>query len=191
VSGSLPCLLVLAALAAPSGNAIAAPIKQNPSAKKTEAASAASHERKTAPKAEAKKTEPKANAKQAEAKKVKRAEHVAEKRKKASDAEKSAEKSAPELTGDLAVVRDAMALARKGKTADAIDAEKTISDPAGQKLVEWFILRHPDAQATFDRYATFIAGNPDWPGCAGAPKRCCGTTRSTRRPCTPSPPISP
>ena len=41
--------------------------------------------------------------------------------------------------------------------------EKTIGDPAAQKLVEWFILRHPDADANFSRYAAFIADNPDWP----------------------------
>jgi soluble lytic murein transglycosylase len=42
--------------------------------------------------------------------------------------------------------------------------EKTISDPAAQKLVEWFILRHPDADASVSRYAAFITDNPSWPG---------------------------
>src|SRR5690349_23913474 len=47
----------------------------------------------------------------------------------------------PALTGDLAAIRDAIALARRGKTAEATEIEKGISDPAGRKLVEWFILR--------------------------------------------------
>ena len=32
-----------------------------------------------------------------------------------------------------------------------------------QKLVEWLILRHPDSEASFGRYAAFIANNPSWP----------------------------
>ena len=57
-----------------------------------------------------------------------------------------------------------MDLERRGKTSDATDAEKKITDPAAQKLAEWFILRHPDSQALFSRYLTFITDNPDWPG---------------------------
>jgi soluble lytic murein transglycosylase len=155
VSGPLPCLLVLAALAAPLSPAIAAPQKQNPPTKKTEAASAASHERKATPPAPAK---------HAEATKARSAHHVVEKGRKAPADDKRAEKDPSRFTGDLAIVSDALALARKGKTADAIEAEKTITDPAGQKLVEWFLLRHPDSQASFERYAAFIADHHDWPG---------------------------
>jgi soluble lytic murein transglycosylase len=69
---------------------------------------------------------------------------------------------APALSGDLAAVKNAFELVRKGKAGEATAIEKTIDDPAGQKLVEWFILRHPDAKANFSRYATFIAENPSW-----------------------------
>ena len=70
------------------------------------------------------------------------------------------------LSGDLAAVRNAIDLARKAKTSDATAIEKTIADPAARKLVEWFILRHPDADTNFNRYAAFIADNPGWPSMA-------------------------
>jgi soluble lytic murein transglycosylase len=66
------------------------------------------------------------------------------------------------LSGDLAAVKDALDLVRKGKISEASVREKTISDPAAQRLVEWLILRHT-AEADFSRYATFIADNPRWP----------------------------
>ena len=67
------------------------------------------------------------------------------------------------LPVDLAAVKHAIDLARKGKTSEATAVQKTIGDPAARKLVEWFILRHPEADANFSRYAAFIADNPDWP----------------------------
>ena len=70
------------------------------------------------------------------------------------------------LTGDLAAVRQAIDLVRKGKTGEATAIGKTIADPAAQKLVEWFILRHPDGDADFNRFAAFIADNPHWPSMA-------------------------
>ena len=47
------------------------------------------------------------------------------------------------------------------------DAERKLTDPAAQKLAEWFILRDPDSQAEFYRFAAFISDNPGWPGTAG------------------------
>ncbi|THD68575.1 MAG: lytic transglycosylase domain-containing protein [Bradyrhizobium sp.] len=72
--------------------------------------------------------------------------------------------AAPPLSGDLAAVKNAIDLSRKTKTGEATVIEKTIGDPAAQKLVEWFILRNPDSDAVFGRYAAFIADNPGWPG---------------------------
>ncbi len=69
----------------------------------------------------------------------------------------------PPLTGDLALVKEAIELARKAKTQEATDVRNRIADPAAQKLVEWYILRHPDTIAPFSRYAAFIAANPEWP----------------------------
>src|SRR6476660_1324576 len=70
------------------------------------------------------------------------------------------------LSGDLAAVRQAIDLVRKSKTGEATAIGKTITDPAAQKLVEWFILRHPDGDANFNRFAAFIADNPHWPSMA-------------------------
>jgi soluble lytic murein transglycosylase len=67
------------------------------------------------------------------------------------------------LSADLAAVRDAIELARKARTSEATAIQKTIGDPAARKLVEWFILRHPEVDANFSRYAAFIADSPDWP----------------------------
>jgi soluble lytic murein transglycosylase len=39
----------------------------------------------------------------------------------------------------------------------------SVTDPVGQKLVEWALLRHAESEARFERYATFIKANPDWP----------------------------
>jgi soluble lytic murein transglycosylase len=72
--------------------------------------------------------------------------------------------AAPSLSGDLAAVKNAIDLARKAKTTEAIVIGKTIGDPAAQKLVEWYLLRHPDSDAKFSRFAAFIADNPNWPG---------------------------
>ena len=97
---------------------------------------------------------------------------AASKRGRAADASrrkpaKSSERAAtPALTGDLAYVKDAIDLARRGKTPDATEVQTRIADPAAQRLVEWYILRHPDSGAKFNRFAAFIAGSPDWPGMA-------------------------
>jgi len=69
----------------------------------------------------------------------------------------------PPLTGDLAVVKNVLDLTREGETEEASDAAKAITDPAGQKLAEWFILRHPESQAGFARFAAFVSNNPTWP----------------------------
>ncbi|MBR0964554.1 lytic transglycosylase domain-containing protein [Bradyrhizobium diazoefficiens] len=74
--------------------------------------------------------------------------------------------AAPPLTGDLAALKDAIDLARKGKTEDASAARDRIADPVGQKLADWFMLRHSESTANFKRYAAFLAANPDWPSAA-------------------------
>ena len=93
------------------------------------------------------------------------AHDAAARRKSAPSTEASSAPAATPapLSGDLAAVRQAIDLVRKSKTGEATAIEKTIGDPAAQKLVEWFILRHPDGEANFSRYAAFIADNPSWP----------------------------
>ncbi len=89
--------------------------------------------------------------------------HAAEARHRPAASGDESSQAAPQLTGDLAVVRQAIDLARESKFSDASALEKTIGDPAGKKLVEWFLLRHPELDANFNRYAAFIADNPGWP----------------------------
>jgi soluble lytic murein transglycosylase len=146
----LPCLFVLAVLAGTSSDALAARHKPVSHEKKAEAASDARHERGSSSKQEA-------SLKKEKGRKVR----VADKRHKK---DKSDEDDAPRFTGDLAALKDAIDLSRQAKTSDATAAEQKITDPAAQKLAEWFILRHPDSQASFGRYASFIADNADWPG---------------------------
>src|SRR4051794_20428774 len=76
--------------------------------------------------------------------------------------EAAAPAAAAALTGDLAAVKQAIDLVRKGKTADATALKKSITDPVAQRLVEWQILRHPAGEANFNRYAAFVADNPNW-----------------------------
>jgi soluble lytic murein transglycosylase len=144
----LTCFLTLAMLAGVSGDAMAlARNKQIQHTKKADAASGTRHQRKSA------------------LKKGKHAEHVAAARHKPAPSSDTSPQNAPAspLSGDLAVVKNAIELTRKGKTGEATAIEKSIGDPAAQKLVEWFILRHPDGEANFSRYAAFIADNPGWP----------------------------
>jgi soluble lytic murein transglycosylase len=141
----LTCFLTLAILVAFSGDARAlARHKQTRHAEKAHEARGARHHRNAG---------------------LKERGHVAPveaaRRKSAPDIDAAA---APPLSADLAAVKNAIDLARKTKTGEATVIEKTIGDPAAQKLVEWFILRHPDADARFGRYAAFIADNPNWPG---------------------------
>jgi len=104
-------------------------------------------------------------------KKERHAKHGKEAKHKSAHSDAPPRADTPQLTGDLAAVKNAMDLARKGKTGEATAIEKTIPDPAAQKLVEWFVLRHPESDATFSRYAAFVADNPHWPSAGMLRKR--------------------
>jgi soluble lytic murein transglycosylase len=90
----------------------------------------------------------------------------AERKSRRSKDEPARKEATPALTGDLALVKEAIDLARKAKTDEATATRDRIADPAAQKLVEWFILRHSETTANFSRYAAFIAANPEWPSAA-------------------------
>src|SRR5499427_5085863 len=65
---------------------------------------------------------------------------------------------------DIAALKEAIAAARRGKTAQAADLQKSIHDPVARKLVEWAILRSDDTQSIdVSRYMAFITENPSWP----------------------------
>ncbi len=152
----LPCLFALAALAGTSSDALAArPGQVQPEKKSMAIAGPAIKKQDKSVKKDEKLAKKEG--------KPKRAEHAAAKHHKKKHDDETAEQK-PELTGDQAAVKDAMDLARRGKTNDATDAEKKIIDPAAQKLAEWFILRHSESTAPFSRYLAFITDNPEWPG---------------------------
>jgi soluble lytic murein transglycosylase len=144
----LTCFFTFAMLAVLSNDAVAlARHKKIQHARQADAATRAGHQRNSAHK------------------KGRHAVHVAAARRKpASSIDVPAQTAAASpLSGDLAAVKQAIDLVRKAKTGKATVMEKAIGDPAAQKLVEWLILRHPDGEVSFGRYAGFIADNPSWP----------------------------
>jgi soluble lytic murein transglycosylase len=148
---SLACFFSLATLAALSSDTIAlAPNKQIEHAKKADTATRARYQRNSV---------------------LKKGRHVVHVAAAPSEPAPSIDVPPPRaaaapLSGDLAAVKNAIDLVRKAKSGEATAIKKTIDDPAAQKLVEWFILRHPDAEANFSRYAAFIADNRGWPSMA-------------------------
>jgi soluble lytic murein transglycosylase len=150
---SLSCVLTLSALALFSTEATARtnPKQQNPKQQ---------HARKTY---EAKEARPHRHVAVGKRRHTKLAD--AHRKSKPSKDTPRKEAAAP-LTGDLALVKEAIDLARKAKTDEATATKNRIMDPAGQKLVEWFMLRHSETTANFSRYAAFIAANPEWPSAA-------------------------
>jgi soluble lytic murein transglycosylase len=67
------------------------------------------------------------------------------------------------LPPDLVVVKQAIELVRQRNWGEATALAASINDPVAHKLVEWTLLRHPESEAGFERYAAFIHENPDWP----------------------------
>jgi soluble lytic murein transglycosylase len=149
LSRSRTCAVVLVALAGFSGNAFAAH-KHAAHGKKTEAASARHH-------------------KKVAHEKGKHTAHSAANHHAAPTVKESPPE--PQLTGDAALVKNAIDLVRKGKITEANATAQAVLDPAARRLVEWFILRNPDAELGFSRYAAFMADNPGWPGMIGMRRR--------------------
>ena len=164
---SLSCLLTLSALALVATDATA---KSNPKPQTSKPQTAKQQPSKTldAKKPHDAKREPRPQ-RTAAAGKHQHAE-VKKKSKQAKEASPPKD-TPPPLTGDLALVKEAIDLARKAKTDEATATRNRITDPAAQKLVEWFILRHPETTANFSRYAAFIAANPEWPSAAQLRRR--------------------
>ena len=73
------------------------------------------------------------------------------------------EEGAAPLSPTLAAVKEAAELLRHGKGKDAAARVAATGDPVAMKLIEWAWLRHADSEAGFERYASFIRNNPDWP----------------------------
>src|SRR5262245_9391614 len=64
---------------------------------------------------------------------------------------------------DILAVRQALTLARQGKTTQATEEQQSINDPAARKLIEWAILRADNNGVEFSRYLSFLSANPTWP----------------------------
>ena len=148
---SLSCVLAITGLALFSTDATAR-ASHKPHAHKAHEATKKAHVKEARPH------------KSAASEKRRHAKHTSAQRKAKQSKPSPAPKEAiAPLTGELALVKEAIDLARKAKTQEATDIGNRIADPAAQKLVEWYILRHPETTATFSRYAAFIAANPQWP----------------------------
>jgi soluble lytic murein transglycosylase len=87
----------------------------------------------------------------------------------------------PTPAEDLATVKKAVDLIRRGKTGEATQLEKSLNDGVAKKLVEWLILRNEDPSAGFNRYVAFIAANPGWPSLGLLRKRAEGALWEERR----------
>jgi soluble lytic murein transglycosylase len=90
--------------------------------------------------------------------------------------------SEPVSAADIAALDEAVAAARRGKSAQAADLAKTISDPVARKLVEWTILRSDNTDSvSVDRYMAFIGENPTWPAIGLLRRRAEATLWADRR----------
>jgi soluble lytic murein transglycosylase len=69
-------------------------------------------------------------------------------------------------SADIELVRQVIEAAQKGNDAAADAAERSIKDPVASKLAEWVVLRSNNTNPAFQRYASFINANPDWPHAA-------------------------
>jgi soluble lytic murein transglycosylase len=78
----------------------------------------------------------------------------------------AADAAAVVLPPDLAATKQAIELGRQRRLGEATALAASIGDPSAQKLVEWALLRRPDSETGFGRYAAFIRANPDWPSIA-------------------------
>src|SRR6185312_4082063 len=83
---------------------------------------------------------------------------------------------------DVALTKQAVDLARRGKTSEATTVGKSIGDPLARKLVEWTILRGDGNDAGFDRFAAFSAENPSWPNAGMMRRRAESALWDERRP---------
>ena len=90
--------------------------------------------------------------------------------------------AAASLPPDLAATKQAIELVRQGKPSEATLIATSIGDPVAQKLVEWTLLRHPESEVGFERYAVSSVPIPTGRAfrcCAGARRRSCGRTGAT------------
>ena len=115
---------------------------------------------------------PASSAKKTAHKKAKPAKHAAKSKRSKKpveeddddeDDEAEAKPSAPALTGDLAAVKKAIDLARKGETEDATEAIKAIAGSRRAKARRMVLAAPSGIDGALSRFAAFLNNNPDWP----------------------------
>jgi soluble lytic murein transglycosylase len=121
----------------------------------------ATHAASAQTKKDSKSAETKKDSKQA--KRSAAADHKKRDRKSAKSDLPKARPALADLPPELAAVRQAFDLIRKGKFEEATAVQGSIADPVAKKLVEWMLLRRGDSNVGFSRYVAFINDNPDWP----------------------------
>jgi soluble lytic murein transglycosylase len=94
----------------------------------------------------------------------------------------AAAESSSTPSADIALVKQAIDLVRRGKTSEATAVQKTIGDPLARKLVEWAILRGDENDAGFDRFAAFAGENASWPNATMMRRRAESALWDERRP---------
>jgi soluble lytic murein transglycosylase len=88
----------------------------------------------------------------------------------------------PFSSADLGALKEAVTAARKGRTSQAEDEQRSIADPVARKLVEWAILRSDETSSIdFSRYMAFVEANPSWPAVNMLRRRAEATLWSDRR----------
>ncbi|MGE3900155.1 MAG: transglycosylase SLT domain-containing protein [Variibacter sp.] len=70
--------------------------------------------------------------------------------------------SAP-TSSDVEMVKEALALIRKGRIGDATEREQSVRNPAARTLIEWVLLRSDRSDVDFNRYAEFLRTHSTWP----------------------------
>lgn len=70
---------------------------------------------------------------------------------------------APSLSGDHAVLRNAVTLAKNARGSEALAAAQQLDDPVARTLVTWLVIRHAPNDLGFDGIAAFLRDKPYWP----------------------------
>lgn len=71
--------------------------------------------------------------------------------------------AAPISADNLAALKKAIELTRRGRNSEATAVAGTTTDPVAAKLIEWVVLRAETGDFDFQRYAGFATENPGWP----------------------------
>lgn len=82
---------------------------------------------------------------------------------KKEDSGKTTAASAPVLSGEMGVLRNAVTLAKSGRGKEALSAASTLDDPVARLLVTWLVIRNAPNDLGFDGIASFISEKPYWP----------------------------